>query len=90
MVEPVFLSTFWDVVWASFIVFFVVIPLVMLWVFALVDLFVRRDIRLQKVLWLIFIVFVPVFGALIYLLVRPQEADIAPYHEPASDAFPEA
>ncbi len=90
MVEPVFLSTFWDVVWASFIVFFVVIPLIMLWVFALVDLFVRRDIRLQKVLWLIFIVFVPVFGALIYLLVRPQEADIAPYQEPASGAFPEA
>ncbi len=90
MVEAVFLTTFWDVIWASFIVFFIVIPLIMLWVFALVDLFVRRDIRLQKVLWLIFIVFVPVFGALIYLLVRPQEADIAPYQEPASDAFPEA
>ncbi len=86
MVEAVFLTTFWDVIWASFIVFFVVIPLIMLWVFALVDLFVRPDIRWRKVLWLIFIVFVPILGALIYLLVRPPEADIAPYEEPASDA----
>ncbi len=86
MVEAVFLTTFWDVIWASFIVFFVVIPLIMLWVFALVDLFVRPDIRWRKVLWLIFIVFVPILGALTYLLVRPPEADIAPYEEPASDA----
>ncbi|MCH7576735.1 MAG: PLDc_N domain-containing protein [Chloroflexi bacterium] len=86
MVDVVFLSTFWDVIWSSFIVFFVVIPLIMLWVFALVDLFVRPDIRWRKVLWLIFIVFVPIFGSIIYLLVRPQEADIAPYQEPASDA----
>ena len=90
MVEAVFLTTFWDVIWASFIVFFVVIPLVMLWVFALIDLFVRPDIRWRKVLWLIFIVFVPIFGSIIYLLVRPQEADIAPYQEPAGDPVPEA
>ncbi len=90
MADAVFLSTFWDVVWASFIVFFVMIPLIMLWAFALVDLFIRRDIRWQKVLWLLFIIFVPIFGTIIYLLVRPQEADIAPYREPASDAIPEA
>ncbi len=84
MVVPVVLTTFWDVIWASFIVFFVVIPLAMLWVFALVDLFIRPDMRWGKVLWLIFIVFVPVFGAIIYLLVRPQEADIAlrAHHQP--------
>ncbi len=85
MVDAVFLSTFWDVIWSSFIVFFVVIPLIMLWVFALADLFIRRDIRWGKVLWLIFIVFFPIFGAIIYLLVRPPEADIAPvpHQEPA-------
>ncbi len=90
MVAPVFLSTFWDVIWAGFIVFFVVIPLIMLWVFALVDLFVRPDIRWRKVLWLIFIIFVPIFGAIIYLLVRPAEADIAPYEEPPSEAVTDA
>ena len=82
MVDPIILSTFWDVVWASFIVFFVVIPLMMMWIFALTDLFIRRDIRWRKVLWLVFIVFVPIFGALIYLLVRPED-EIA-------DAVPEA
>jgi hypothetical protein len=90
MVDAVFLSTFWDVIWATFIVFFVVIPLILLWTFALVDLFIRPDIRLRKVLWLIFIVFMPIFGAIIYLLVRPQEADIALYEEPGSHAVPKA
>jgi hypothetical protein len=78
MVPVVFLSTFWDVIWASTIIFFIFIPLVMLWSFALLDLFTRRDIGLQKVLWLIFIIWVPILGAIIYLLVRPQEADIPP------------
>lgn len=71
-------STFWDVIWASFILLFVFIPLTMLWVFALVDLFVRPDIRWRKVLWLLFIVFFPLFGAVIYLLVRPDVASRAP------------
>ncbi len=67
------LSTFWEVLWASFIVLFVFVPLVMLWVFALVDLFSRRDIRgWAKVLWLLLIIFLPLFGPLIYLLVRPD------------------
>ena len=78
MVPVVFLSTFWDVIWATLILFFIIIPLVLLWVFALMDLFMRRDIRWQKVLWLIFIVFVPILGSIIYLLVRPPEADIPP------------
>ncbi len=73
MVDAVFLSTFWDVVLGAFLVFFVVIPLILLWVVALADLFMRRDIRWQKVLWLVFIVFIPVFGSIIYLLVPPGE-----------------
>ncbi len=75
----ILLTTFWEVVWGSFLIFFVAIPLMMLWVFALADLFVRRDIRWRKVLWLMFIVFVPIFGPLIYLLVRPDEASVPPY-----------
>jgi hypothetical protein len=78
MVPVVFLSTFWDVIGATLILFFIIIPLVMLWVFALMDLFTRPDIRLKKVLWLLFIIWVPLFGAIIYLLVRPEEADIPP------------
>jgi hypothetical protein len=50
-------------------------PLIMLWVYALSDLFMRRDIRWEKVLWLVVIVFIPIFGSLIYLLVRTQPMD---------------
>jgi RsiW-degrading membrane proteinase PrsW (M82 family) len=81
MVDAIFLSTFWDVIWATFIVFFVFMPLIMLWAYALVDLFMRRDIRWEKVLWLVVIVFIPIFGSLIYLLVRPD-----PYEEAAGGA----
>ena len=73
MADAIFLSTFWDVIGAAFLIMFVFIPLILLWTFALVDLFVRRDIRWRKVLWLVFIVFIPVFGSIIYLLVRPGE-----------------
>jgi len=82
MVDPVFLSTFYDVLWATIIVMFVFIPLILMWTFALVDLFVRRDIRWRKVMWLLLIVFIPLFGPLIYLLVRPDEANV-PYQEAA-------
>ncbi len=86
MVDVVFLSTFWDVIWASFIVMFVFVPLVMLWTFALVDLFVRRDIRWRKVVWLVVIIFIPIFGPLVYLLVRPDQDWASPYEEGARNA----
>ena len=85
MVDAVFLSTFWDVVGATFLILFVFVPLILLWSFALVDLFVRPDIRWKKVVWLMVIIFIPILGPLIYLLVRPEEANV-PYEEGARDA----
>ena len=85
MLDAVFLSTFWNVIVTAFLIMFVVVPLILLWTFAIVDLFVRRDIQWKKVLWLLFIVFLPIFGPLIYLLVRPEEANV-PYEEGARDA----
>ncbi len=85
MVDAVFLSTFWNVIGAAFLIMFVFVPLILLWTFALVDLFVRPDIRWKKVLWLLFIVFLPIFGPLIYLLVRPEEANV-PDQEGSRDA----
>ena len=67
------LSTFWDVLWATLIVMIIFVPLTLLWVFALMDLFGRRDIRWLKVTWLVLIIFLPIFGPLIYLLVRPEQ-----------------
>ncbi len=86
MVDPVFLSTFYEVLWATMIVMFVFIPLILLWTFALVDLFVRRDIRWRKVMWLLLIVFIPLFGTLIYLLVRPDQYYASLYEEGARGA----
>ena len=87
MVDAVFLSTFWDVILATFIVMFIFLPLIMLWVFALVDLFMRHEINgWQKVLWLLLIIFIPILGPIIYLLVRPEEAWASPYEEGAQEA----
>lgn len=86
MADAVFLSTFWDVIWATFVVFFIFMPLILLWAYALIDLFMRPDIRWQKVLWLLLIIFIPIFGSLIYLLVRPDVESAEPSQGGAPDA----
>lgn len=64
-----------DWFWGTLLLLFVFIPLVLLWVFALVDLFMRTDLRgWQIALWLFVIVLFPIIGILIYYLVRPHEA----------------
>ena len=65
-------STFLEIL----IILFIFIPLIMIWVFALVDLFGRADLGGgAKVLWLLLIIFLPLFGALIYFLTRPTPAE---------------
>ena len=71
------LTTFWDVVLGSFLIMFIIIPIILLWVFALADLFRRTAMSaISRVLWLLAIVLFPIFGPLIYLLVRPAPEDI--------------
>ncbi len=71
------LSTFWDVLWVSFLLFFVWIPLIMIWAFALTDLFRRKAMpAVNRVVWLLFIIFLPLLGPLIYLLVRPPAEEV--------------
>ena len=72
-----FLSTFWDVVWGGFLIIFIFVPLILLWVFALADLFRRKAMpAISRVLWLLAIVFFPIFGPIVYLLVRPPAEDV--------------
>ena len=72
-----FLSTFWDVIWGAFLIMFIFVPLILLWVFALADLFRRKAMRaISRVLWLLAIVFFPIFGPIVYLLVRPPAEDV--------------
>lgn len=61
--------------------FFIVVPIVFLWVFALFDIFARVDLTGgQKALWVLLIFIIPFFGTLIYLVARPQ----VPRHPPTT------
>jgi uncharacterized membrane protein YcjF (UPF0283 family) len=63
--------SFWDV----FFVLLIWIPLIMIWVFVLMDVFQREDMSgWIKALWVFVIIVLPFFGALIYLIFRPFTA----------------
>jgi hypothetical protein len=63
------LTTFWDV----FFLLLIWVPLIMLWGFALYDIFRRHDMAgLSKALWVAVIFLLPYIGVLIYLGMRPE------------------
>jgi hypothetical protein len=65
-------STFWQI----FFILLVFIPLVMLWIFALVDLFHRKELSgLAKALWVLAILLLPLLGMLIYFIARKPTAE---------------
>ena len=50
---------------------FLFLPLILIWLFALADLFMRRDLRAgARVVWLLVIVLVPLLGPLLSLMFR--------------------
>lgn len=60
---------FWDVFWLLLIF----IPLLLIWSFALADIFRREDLNgWLRAFWVIIVVLIPFFGTLIYLLFRPR------------------
>jgi Phospholipase_D-nuclease N-terminal/Short C-terminal domain len=64
-------TTFWE----TFFLFLIFLPLLMIWAFALVDIFRRDDMGgLAKALWVLVIFLLPFLGTLIYLIVRPAGA----------------
>jgi hypothetical protein len=64
----VFDRPFWNALW----VLFIVIPLFLIWLFALLDVFSRDDLGGGgKVLWILAILFLPFIGTIVYLIVRP-------------------
>ncbi|GIG68485.1 SHOCT domain-containing protein [Phytomonospora endophytica] len=63
--------SFWDFFWLLLIW----LPLMMLWGFALVDIFRRDDLKgWLKALWVVVVILLPFLGTLIYLIVRPVGA----------------
>lgn len=61
--------------WELMMIVLVVIPLILLWVFTLVDIFKRQDLSgLAKALWAIAILFLPLIGMIVYFVARPPTA----------------
>ena len=57
--------------WEWFFLMLIYVPLIMIWAFALIDIFRRDDISgLMKALWVVIVFVIPFFGTLIYLLFR--------------------
>jgi len=70
------MDSFWDNFWTLLIF----IPLLLLWVFTLIDLFKNPDISgVAKALWAIAIVLLPIIGMLVYFVVAYEsEPEPAP------------
>lgn len=59
---------FWDLFWLLLIF----IPLLLVWVFALLDIFRRDDLSgWMTALWVLAVILAPFIGTLIYLILRP-------------------
>jgi hypothetical protein len=69
---PLAASTFVEVL----LLMFIFIPLTLLWVFALIDIFGRPDISgWGKAAWILVILVIPWLGALIYIATRPSDLE---------------
>ena len=74
-----------DSFWSTFWTLLIFIPLLLLWVFALIDLFKNPEVSgLAKALWAIAIVLVPIIGMITYFVVMyPSDAHAG--SEPSPD-----
>ncbi len=73
--------------WSFVILLAVVIPLVLLWVFTLRDVFKREDLHgPATVMWVLVIILLPFLGMVIYFVTRPP----TPMEQPVKKASPPA
>ena len=57
----------------------IAIPLILIWVLTLVDLFRRHDLSTgRKVGWAIVVLILPVIGVIIYFIARPPQPTFQP------------
>jgi hypothetical protein len=71
--------------WQGFLLVFVAIPLIVLWVAIVIDLFRRTDLTGLKIAtWVVLLLIFPLLSALIYLAVRPR-APLFGDREPLED-----
>jgi len=61
---------FWDVFWLLLIF----IPLLLIWTFAIVDIFQREDLTgWRKTVWIVVVLLLPFIGTFLYLIFRPRD-----------------
>lgn len=61
---------FWDVFWLLLIF----IPLLLIWTFAIVDIFQREDLTgWHKAVWILVVLVLPFVGTFLYLIFRPRD-----------------
>ena len=59
--------------WEFLLIMAICLPITALWVGCIIDIIARPDISgLSKALWMLLVIFVPLFGSLIYVIVRPH------------------
>ena len=64
--------SFWDII-VSMIWFFFLFMAIMIWFQCFVDVFRRNDLSgAWKVIWILVMFWIPLFGCLIYMIVRPK------------------
>jgi hypothetical protein len=58
--------------WEFFIVMAVVLPIMVLWLGCIIDAIMRPDVSgWGKALWVLFILFLPLIGSIVYIVTRP-------------------
>ena len=69
----IFSNTYWTF-WDLMLLFFVWIPLIMVWFFCMLDVFRRQDLSgWGKALWVLAILVLPWIGSLGYLIFHPWD-----------------
>lgn len=78
--------------WGAFLLMFLFIPVTIAWAWSIFDNFARDDHSgWAKALWFLVLVFLPLFGTLIYVIARPPEDRVEVVYsnpEPAPVAAP--
>jgi hypothetical protein len=59
--------------WEFLLVMALVLPITVLWIGCIIDIISRPDLSgWAKALWMVGVLFFPLFGSLIYVIVRPR------------------
>jgi hypothetical protein len=62
--------------WEFFLAMTIILPIMVLWIGCIIDVVGRPDISgWKKAGWMLFIIFLPLIGSIIYAIVRPRLID---------------